>query len=188
MWGEPSRRPAAVNTIRRAAELGVQLIEVPGPFGAWADLVREAEPEGAVIAVRLTGPPGGGGSHPVEALEVVQRRLGRYLRDNIGLVLADVSALDELRDGGIEHLGAVIGGRPLASLSLLDGTEAVRGPYPASRRVLEWCEDRRLPYIAETSAILHSGEHTIGLLQPSGRAEIDRLYREAVTPPAATPG
>ena len=65
MWGEPARRPAAINTIRRAAELGVQLIEVPGPFGAWADLVREAEPEGAVIAVRLTGPAHGGGSHPV---------------------------------------------------------------------------------------------------------------------------
>ncbi len=188
MWGEPARRAATVNTIRRAVELGIGLIEVPGPFGPWADLVRDAEPEGVPIVVRLTGPAGGRGSHPVDDLEVVQRRLGRHLRAGIVMVLADVAALEELRTAGVEHLGAVIGGRPLVSLSLLDGSGAVRGPYPPSRRVLEWCEERGLPYISGGSEAVGAGEHTIGLLEPTGRAEIERLHRDAVTPRAATPG
>ncbi len=189
MWGEPARRAAAVNTIRRAVELGIDLIEVPGPFGPWVDLVREAEPEGAVLAVRLTAAPAGGRrGRAAEELQAVVGRLGRHLRGSIAAVLAELPAVEDLREAGVEHLGVVVGARPPASASLLGDVAAVRGPWPAPRRVLEWCEQQGVPYLCSSARILDAGAHTVALLEPSGRAEIDRLYREAATPPAAAPG
>lgn len=186
MWGEPARRAAAVRTIERAVELGVRLIELPAPFGPWADLVREADPDPAevVLALRLTGPD------PVNALHVATRRLGRRLADRVAAVLVVPPLLDEVRqlDDPAPPAGAVV--NVSTSVSALGPVVAVRGPYPAARRTLGWCEDRGVPYLCPDLRILGAGRHTVALLEPSGRAELERMWQAAgtATPPAARPG
>lgn len=185
MWGEPGRRAAAVRTIQRAVELGVQLIELAAPFGPWADLLRDAdpEPERVVLVVRLTGDAG-----PAAALEVANRRLGRRLAGRVGAVLVKPGLLDEARSAGIDGVGALVSAA--TSPSALGSLVAVRGPYPPARRTLEWYEARQVPYLCPDSRILGAGRHTVALLEPTGRADIDRLWEAAggATPPAAGPG
>ena len=185
MWGEPGRRAAAVRTIERAMELGIRLIEVPVPFGPWADLVRDADPDPdeVVLALRLTG------ADPATALQVSARRLGRRLADRVAVVLVEAGMLDEIRaaDQPLPS-GAVV--TASTSVSALGPVAAVRGPYPASRRTLEWCERRKVPYLCPDLRILAAGEATVALLQPTGRADMEHLWQSAgaATPPAARPG
>ena len=184
MWGEPGRRAAAVRTIERAVELGAQVIEVPAPFGPWADLVRDAdpEPERVVLVIRLTG------ADPAAAMEVAARRLGRRLAGRVGAVLVEPGLLDEARSAGVPGVGAVV--TATTSPSALGPLAAARGPYPPARRTLEWCEARQVPYLCPDPRILGAGRHTVALLEPAGRAEIDRLWQAAgaAIPPAAGPG
>ncbi len=186
MWGEPARRAAAVRTIERALELGVRLVEMPGPFGPWADLVRDADPDPdqVVLIVRLTG------SDPANALHVTSRRLGRRLARRVAAVLVEPRLLDDIRDLDDPRppAGAVV--MASTSVSALGPLVAVRGPYPAARRTLEWCEQQRVPYLCPDLRILGAGEHTVALLEPAGRAEMERLWQAAgaAIPPAARPG
>ncbi len=175
MWGEPMHHGRAIATIKRAVELGVEIIEVPLPFGSWADVVREAGVKEVCLVARLTG--------KVPDLKVVQQRLGR----TPDLLLADEYLLDDMIDWPV-RLGAVVG--PRAHHVRFDHQlGAVRGPYPAVRRMVEWCEERQIPYLAPSAAILSAGRHTVALLAPRSPAEVDRLFgRAASTPPAAEPG
>lgn len=186
MWGEPARRAAAVRTIERALELGVRLVELPAPFGPWADLVRDADPDPAavVLAVRLTG------SDPATAVRVASRRLGRRLAGRVAVLLVEPPLLDEVRqiDDPPLRAGAVV--RASTSVSALGPVVAVRGPYPPSRRTLEWCEQQQVPYLCPDLRILGAGNRTVALLEPAGRAEMERLWHApgAPIPPAARPG
>lgn len=168
MWGEPAARGEAVAAIRRAVQLGAGVLEVPVPFGPAADLVREAQVPAALVAARLTQPA---------TLEVLRRRLGR----TPDLVLAPPDLLQQLADWAVP-LGVV-------GDEAGEGVAAVRGPYPAQQGLLEWCEGRRIPYMATERAVLHDGEHTVALPAPRSAAEVERLFGQAApTPPAGGPG
>jgi hypothetical protein len=179
MWGEPVDLAPAVATVRRAVEMGVDIVEVPVPFGPYADVVRQAGLPDAFVVVRLTG--------PVTDLDVVRKRLGRPP----DLVLADPARLDHII-GWPVRLGALAGPGPgpaTRQLGLDHPIEAVRGPYPASPPVLEWCEEQAIPYLAPSAAILGAGRHTVALLAPRSPTEVERLFDQAAaTPPAAEPG
>lgn len=176
MWGEPAGRKAAVAAIRRAVEMGVEVLEVPVPFGPAADLVREADVPGAFIVARLTGGP--------PDLAAISYRLGGRPPD---LLLAGEGQLD-----GLRHLGVPVGvvlGEPAGHPSSLP-LAAVRGPYPPPPGLLEWCEREGVPYMAASTAVLAAGRLTVALLAPRSGAEVERLLSEEgwPTPPAAGPG
>lgn len=169
MWGEPAVRADAISAIRRAVELGAGVLEVPMPFGPAADLLREAEVAGAFIAARLT--------QPVRDVDVLRSRLGGRTPD---LVLAGGDLLPELASWGVA-LG-VIGDQGL------EGVAAVRGPFPAAKEVLQWCESRQIPYMATETAVLDEGECTIALPAPTSVSEVERVFARRATPPAGGPG
>ena len=191
MWGAPAGRAAAVRTIIRAVELGVELIEVPVPFGPWADLVREADPEGVVVVARLTG--------PVRSVDDLRRRLGP--RQRLGLVMAEPQLLDEARAWDVAPVGVIAG--PSSLPSTFGAVAAVRGPYPAPRRVVDWCAARRVPYLAPAAGILGVGPLAasaaagvplaVALLSAASPKEAERVFTALPpdgppTPPAAGPG
>ena len=203
MWGAAPGRAMAVRTIRRAVELGVELIEVPVPFGPWADLLREADVEEEVVVVaRLTGPGPGA--------DAVLRRLGRH--QQLALVLAEPQLLDEARAWDVAPVGVVAG--PTSVPSTFGDVAAVRGPWPAPRRVLEWCAARRVPYLAPSAGILAAAPTAavptaaappataaatppalpaVALLRAASPKEAERVFagspgRGPSTPPAAGPG
>jgi hypothetical protein len=175
MWGEPVDLGPAIATVRRAVGMGVDIVEVPLPFGPYADVVRRAALPDAFMVVRLTG--------PVADLGVMRERLGRPP----DLVLADEALLDAMI-GWPVRLGALTG--PATHHLRHDHQiQAVRGPYPAAPPLVEWCEEREIPYLAPSAAILGEGRHTVALLAPRSPAEVERLFdRAAPTPPAAEPG
>lgn len=174
MWGEPAGREVAVEAVRRALELGAGVVEVPVPFGPYADLVRQAGPGEAFVAVRLTGAPGG--------LEVVRRRLGGRLPD---LVLAEEDGAEEARRWGLPVGVVVRGGQRIRPQEWA----AVRGPYPAPAGLVEDCERQGVPYLAPSPAVLGDGKLTVALPAPSGVTEIERLFGATTpTPRAAGPG
>ena len=175
MWGEPASRQAAIAVIRRAVDMGAEVLEVPVPFGPAADLVREAHVPDAFIVARLTG--------SLPDLAALRHRLGGRRPD---LVLAEERGLDDLREWGVP-LGAVVGtgARSARFLPLA----AVLGPYPPPRRMVERCEREGIPYLARSAGILDAGELTVALPAPRSVAEVERLLgRERPTPPAAKPG
>ncbi len=175
MWGEPVQRGRAIATIRRALDLGVEIIEVPLPFGPFADVVRDAAVADVFVVARLTG--------PVHDVAVLRQRLGR-LPD---LLLAHEHLLDDMVEWPV-RLGAVVG--PRAHYPIFDHQlGAVRGPYPAVRSMVEWCEARAIPYMAPSVSILAAGRHTVALPAPASPAEVERLYADPPPiPPTAEPG
>src|SRR4029453_5013622 len=88
IWGPPADRPEAIRVLRRAVELGVQLIDTADAYGPGVseELIAEAlspYPSDLVIATKggLTRPgrqwtPDGRPSHLREACEASLRRLG----------------------------------------------------------------------------------------------------------------
>ncbi|GAA5188996.1 aldo/keto reductase [Rugosimonospora acidiphila] len=127
IWGEPRDRDEALRVLRRAVELGVNLIDTADSYGPVVSeqLIHEAlhpYPEGLVIATKAglvrTGP---GEWHPVgrpeylrQQAELSLRRLGveridlfQLHRPDPQVPLADsVGALVELqREGKVRHLG-----------------------------------------------------------------------------------
>lgn len=168
MWGEPADRDEAIRAVRRAVALGAEVLEVPVPFGPAADLLRAAEVPGAFIAARLTGQT---------TLDVLRSRLGRAP----DLVLAEPALLSHLTGWAVP--------RGVVGEEAVEGVAAVRGPYPPPRALLEWCETRRIPYLAAETAVLRAGEHTIALPAPRSVTEVERAFaEEPTTPPAGGPG
>ncbi len=175
MWGEPASREAAVAAIRRAVDMGAEVLEVPVPFGPAADLVREAHVPDAFLVARLT--------QALPDLATLRHRLGGRLPD---LVLADELRLDDMRGWGVP-LGAIVGTHPQSAR--FAPLAAVRGPYPPLRRTLEWCEREGVPYLASSTGILAAGRLTVALPAPRSVAEVERVLsrEEGSTPPAAGP-
>jgi hypothetical protein len=174
MWGEPTNRAAALATIRRAADLGADIMEVPVPFGPAADLVREVGEYSTFVVARLTG--------EMADLDVLRSRLGR----RPDLILAEDRLLDDMRDWDIP-LGALVG--PRAYSVLFHPVAAVRGPSPALKRLVDWCESEGIPYMAPALSILDAGERTIALLPVSSEREVERVFRELeATPRGEGPG
>jgi hypothetical protein len=160
-------------------ELGAGVVEVTVPFGAGADLLREAAVPDAAVIARLTG--------RVAGLDAVRRRLGG--RPPL-LVLVDEHRLGEL-EGWPVAVGVVVGAgsRP----SWAGRPAAVRGPWPAPRRVFEWCGREEVPYLAPATAVLGAGALTVAVLSPRSISEVERVFRSGaverpVIPPAAGPG
>ncbi len=175
MWGEPASRKAAIAAVRRAVDMGAEVLEVPLPFGPAADLVREAHVPDAFIVARLT--------RSLPDLAAVRHRLGGRRPD---LVVAEEHSLDDMRDWGVP-LGAIVG--TSARSARFRPLDAVMGPYPPLRRMVEWCEHEGIPYLAPSTGILDAGELTVALPAPRSLAEVERLLGgERPTPPAAAPG
>jgi hypothetical protein len=172
MWGEPADRGAAIETLRRAVQLGADVVEVPFPFGPAADLVREAGVAGAFLVVRLTT--------PVASLDMVTARLGGRRPD---LVLAEPDPAAAIQSWPVP-LGVVLRHEAVPP----PGAEAVLGPFPPPPRLLEACEAADIPYLAPALEILGAGRLTIALPAPRSVAEVERVFGGAATPPAAGPG
>ena len=86
IWGEPTDRPQCLRVLRRAIELGVDLIDTADSYGPYVseDLIREAlhpYPEGLVIATKAglvrTGPDRW---HPVGRPEYLRQEVEMSLR------------------------------------------------------------------------------------------------------------
>jgi hypothetical protein len=169
MWGEPSSRNTAIAIIRRAVEMGADIVEVPVPFGPAADLFREAQVHNAYLVARLT--------ERLPDFDAVVGRLGGRRPD---LVLAEEHYLDEMR-GWPVPLGAIVG--PDSQRARFEPLRCVRGPWPALRRMVDWCEEHALPYMAPSTEILGAGRLTIALPAVKSIREVERLF----APPAETP-
>ena len=170
MWGEPASRNGAVAVVRRAVELGADIVEVPVPFGPAADLFREADVQGVYVVARLT--------ERLPDLDAVIHRLGGRRPD---LVMAEEHDLEAMRDWPV-RLGAIVG--PRSRRPSFEPLRAVRGPWPAPGPLVDWCEENGLPYMAPSIEILGAGRLTVALPAVKTIKEVDRLF---VPPPAARP-
>lgn len=164
MWGEPADRKHAVAAIRAAVDMGVDVIEVVLPFGPSADLFREAAPPPEVFVIARL-------SSELPDVDAIRYRLGR----RPDLVLADQHQVDAMSGWGVP-IGAIVDTR--AASCYYSPLAAVRGPYPALRRMVEWCEREQLPYIANSTNILDAGERTVALLTPTSRRDVERVFSE----------
>jgi hypothetical protein len=175
MWGEPASRADAVATIRRAVELGAEVIEVPLPFGPAADLLRQSGERPGCLVARISG--------PLPGPDALGARLGR-LPD---LILAGGAHLEAVASWGIPLgvlVGSGTGGRsPWSDDWGYAPIVAVSGPGPAPAGLLRWCEARGLPYLAPDVGILGAGRGTVALPPLSSRREVERLWAAGGLPP-----
>lgn len=175
MWGERLGRRNALETIRAAVDRGADLVEVPLPFGPFADLARDADLGGVYLVARLTG--------PVRSLEVLEARLGR----RPDLLLADPGLLPALSRWPVD-LGAVTADGGVPAVPGVD-LKAVRGPFPAPPGRIESCRHRGVAYLAPSLGVLGAGRATVALLAPHSPTEAAALFgRPGATPPDAAPG
>ncbi|MFD0774846.1 aldo/keto reductase [Streptomonospora algeriensis] len=174
IWGEPSDPAEAVRVLRRAAELGVTLIDTADAYGPFVseDLIAQAlrpYPEDLVIATKggLTrqGPglwlPVGRPEYLRQCVEMSLRRLGV---ERIGLYqlhrvdpqvpLEDqVGVLDEMRrEGKIAHIGlSEVSVAQIEAAQAVTGIATVQNLYNltdrASQDVLDYCERHGLGFI-----------------------------------------
>jgi len=174
VWGEPADRAQCVRVLRRAVELGVDLIDTADSYGPEVseDLIREAlhpYPDGLVIATKAglvrTGP---GEWHPVGRPEYLRQQCEMSLR-RLGLERLDLFQLhridpkvpadeqfgllgDLVREGKVRNVG-------LSQVSVTE-IEAARAVVPvvsvqnlynltdrSSEDVLEYCESHQLGFI-----------------------------------------
>jgi pyridoxine 4-dehydrogenase len=174
VWGAPDDPEAAKAVLRRAIELGVDLIDTADSYGPYVaeNLIREAlhpYPDGLVIATKAglerTGPGewlrNGRPDHLRAAVHGSLKRLGVERIDLLQLHAVDpqvpleesLGALVELRDAGkIRHLGV-----SNVSVEQLDRAQALTEVVSVQNRfnlrdrdaedVLEACTDRDLAFI-----------------------------------------
>jgi pyridoxine 4-dehydrogenase len=174
VWGEPEDRPAAKAVLRRAVELGVNVIDTADSYGPDVneELIAEAlhpYPDGLVIATKggLTRPgPGewqrdGRPETLRSSLEGSLRRLRLDRVDVYQLHAVDprvpleesVGTLAELqREGKIRHVGlSNVDARQLASASAIVDVVSVQNRYSLADRhsegVLDACERRGIAFL-----------------------------------------
>lgn len=174
VWGLPPDKPAALRLLRRAVDLGINLIDTADAYGPYVseELIREAlhpYPDDLVIATKggLTRPgPGewksdGSPAHLRAALEGSLKRLGVERIDLYQLhVVADGTPLEDSlgelgalqREGKIRHIG--VSNQSVEelerSLKVVD-VVSVQNRYNLTNRkyeaVLDACEQRGLGFL-----------------------------------------
>jgi len=174
VWGAPDDPEAAKAVLRRAVELGIDMIDTADSYGPYVaeNLIREAlhpYPDGLVIATKAglerTGPGewprNGHPDHLRAAVHGSLKRLGVERIDLLQLHAVDpkvpleesLGALIELRDQGkIRHLGV-----SNVSVDEFDRAQALTEIVSVQNRfnlqdrdtedVLEACTERNLPFI-----------------------------------------
>jgi aryl-alcohol dehydrogenase-like predicted oxidoreductase len=174
IWGEPADRDEAKRVLRRAVELGVDLIDTADSYGpdVSEDLIREAlhpYPEGLVIATKggLTrqGPdqwaPVGRAPYLRQAVEMSLRRLGLERIDLYQLHRIDdrtpmEESLGELKklqaEGKIRHIGlSEVDVPTLEAASKIVDVVSVQNLYNlvdrGSEAVLDWATERGVAFI-----------------------------------------
>ena len=203
IWGPPADRDAAKKVLRRALELGINLIDTADSYGPAVseELIAEAlypYPNGLVIATKgglLRGGPGnwkpdGRPEHLRAALDASLKRLKLERIDIYQLHAPDptvpfqesVSALAELqRAGKIRHIGlSNVGRTQLTEARKITQIVSVQNRYSLSDRksddVLEMCTRESIGFIPWYP--LATGE----LTKPG--ADLDRIARRLQATPA----
>ncbi|HEY3810581.1 MAG TPA: aldo/keto reductase [Acidimicrobiales bacterium] len=202
IWGEPTDRAECLRVLRRAVELGIDLIDTADSYGPYVseELIREAlhpYPDGLVIATKAgltrTGPnqwhPVGRPEYLRQECEMSLRRLGVERIDLFQLHRIDskVPAGEQFRlladlrkEGKVRNVG-------LSNVTVSD-IEAARAVVPivsvqnrynltdrSSEAVLEYCEREHIAFIPWNP--IAAGE----LARPGG------LVDAVVTETGATP-
>jgi pyridoxine 4-dehydrogenase len=192
IWGEPADRAECVRVLRRAVELGVDLIDTADSYGPEVseDIIREAlhpYPDGLVIATKAglvrTGPniwwPVGRPEYLRQECEMSLRRLGVDRIDLFQLHRIDAKVpaeeqfgllADLVSEGKVRHVG-------LSEVSV-DEIKAAQATVPLvsvqnlynltnrqSEAVLDYCESQNLGFIPW--APIASG----GLAKPGGAVD-----------------
>jgi pyridoxine 4-dehydrogenase len=174
IWGPPEDRDEAIRVLRRAVELGVNLIDTANSYGPYVseELIHEAlhpYPKGLVIATKAglvrTGP---GQWHPVgrpeylrQEAEMSLRRLGVDRLDVLQLhridpLVAFEDQVGELlalqREGKVRHIGlSNVTVNDLAAARAIAPIVSVQNQYSLTERgsedVLSVCEQEGIGFI-----------------------------------------
>src|SRR2546430_2857808 len=174
VWGQPADRAQAIAVLRRAIELGINLIDTANSYGPYVseELIREAlhpYPKGVVIATKAglarTGPgrwiPLGRPEYLRQECEMSLRRLGVERIDLFQLHRIDpkVPADDQfgvLRDlqkeGKIRHVGlSEVNVAEIEAASRIVPIATVQNQYNLAYRnsedVLDYCTRRNIGFI-----------------------------------------
>lgn len=174
VWGEPQDRGEALRVLRRAVELGIDLIDTADSYGPYVseELIREAlhpYPAGLVIATKAglvrTGPgrwePVGRPEYLRQECEMSLRRLGLERIDLFQLHRIDPlvpaeEQVGELRDlqheGKIRHIGlSEVSVEEVERARRIAEIVSVQNRYNLvdrqSEPVLRYCEQHRLGFI-----------------------------------------
>ncbi len=174
VWGEPADRAQAITVLRRAAELGINLIDTADSYGPYIseELIREAlhpYPKGLVIATKAglarTGPskwvPLGRPEYLRQQCEMSLRRLGVQRIDLFQLHRIDpkIPAEDQfgvLRDlqkeGKIQHVGlSEVNVAEIEAARRIVTVATVQNQYNLAHRdsedVLNYCTRERIGFI-----------------------------------------
>jgi aryl-alcohol dehydrogenase-like predicted oxidoreductase len=174
IWGEPADRDECIRVLRRAVELGVDLIDTADAYGPYVseDLIREAlhpYPDGLVIATKAGLTRAGPGDwravgRPAYLRQCLEMSLRRLNVDRIDLYqlhrvdpdtpMAD--SLGELKmlqdEGKIRHIGvSEVDVTTLTKMREVVDVVSVQNLYNLSNRhhedVLDYCEQQGLGFI-----------------------------------------
>jgi pyridoxine 4-dehydrogenase len=174
VWGEPADRTQAIAVLRRAVELGINLIDTADSYGPYVseELIREAlhpYPEGLVIATKagLTRPgprhwiPLGRPEYLQQECEMSLRRLGVERIDLFQLHRIDpkVPADDQFgvlrdlqREGKIRHVGlSEVNVAEIEAARRIVTVATVQNQYNLAYRnsegVLDYCTRKNIGFI-----------------------------------------
>ena len=174
IWGEPADRDEAIRVLRRAVELGANLIDTADAYGPFIseDLIREAlhpYPEDLVIATKGGLTRGGPGSwdpvgRPEYLRQCVEMSLRRLAVERIDLyqlhrpdpqvpIEESVGALVEMQQAGkIRHIGlSNVSRSNMEAVAPLTPVVSVQNLYNltnrSSEKVLDYCAERGIGFI-----------------------------------------
>jgi aryl-alcohol dehydrogenase-like predicted oxidoreductase len=197
IWGEPADRDEAIRVLRRAVELGANLIDTADSYGPFVseDLIREAlhpYPEDLVIATKGGLTRGGPGSwepvgRPEYLRQCVEMSLRRLAVDRIDVyqlhrpdpqvpIEESVGALVELQQAGkIRHIGlSNVSVAELKRVLPLTPVVSVQNLYNLTNRssegVLDFCAENGIgfiPWIPIASGALAGADSPVATIAKS---------------------
>ena len=200
VWGEPADRPGAIAVLRRAVELGINLIDTADAYGPFVSeqLIAEAlrpYPEDLVIATKAgllrSGPgqwyPDGSPEHLKAACDASLQRLGleqislfQFHRVDPAVPFAEsIGALIELKEAGkVRHLGlSNVSIEQLREAQSLTPIVSVQNRFNlddrSSANVLEACERDGIAFLPWAPIV--------GADQSSAAVEIARAHSVSAT-------
>lgn len=174
IWGEPADRPECVRVLRRAVELGVNLIDTADSYGPYVseEIIHEAlhpYPDGLTIATKAglvrSGPnvwwPVGRPEYLRQECEMSLRRLGVDRIDLFQLHRIDAQVpaeeqfgllADLIAEGKVRHVGlSEVSVAEIKAAQAMVPVVSVQNLYNLSNRqseaVLEFCEAQGLGFI-----------------------------------------